>query len=309
MAAPFIESSPVTLFTYSAFGLQISSALELPELISGVAPFDVQVSFGPVPEQLSGAALRGVWYQVLPDQFLLDVPGSGRYLVRDGNSITIEPAPGATDAQLRLYLLGSAFGALLHQRGALPIHGSSIETPRGAVIFTGPSGRGKSTLAWEFHRRGYRHLSDDVSVVGFDENGKPRVYPAYPQLSLWADVFDKQGQSHDALQTVHPDLQKFALPTRAHFDPTPAPLHAVYILQTTNTETFEIQPIKGLEKLQILIANTYRPRFVAGMGKRTAHFQLATTAGQFILTRRVTRPVEPFQLKQLADLVEKDLGL
>lgn len=292
-------------FSYTAFGLGISSEIELVELLESSAPPDVTIAYGEVPEDLPEPTGQGVFYQVLPDRFLLKVPDAARYLVTDGNSIVIQREPYTSDAQVRLFLLGSAFGALLHQRGALPIHGSAIATPRGAVIFSGPSGRGKSTLAWEFHRRGYRHLSDDVSTVNFID-GKPFVYPAYPQMSLWADVLEKQGRTREGLRALHPELQKYALPTREAFDPTPVPLFAVYVLQTTNQDEFELTPLKGLDKLQILAANTYRPRFITAMGKRVEHFKAATTAGQTLITRRITRPVHPFRLAELADLVEKD---
>jgi hypothetical protein len=296
-------------FSYTAFGLTISSELELPELLTHDAPSDVTIQFGRVPEHLDSPTGRGVLYEISPDQFLLNLPDTARYLVSNGNSICIERATYVPDGQVRLYLLGSAFGALLHQRGALPIHGSAIETPRGAVIFTGPSGRGKSTLAWEFQWRGFRHLSDDVSVVGFDAQAKPIVYPAYPQMSLWADVLDKQGHARQDLKPVHSELQKYALPTRESFQAAPVPLFAVYVLQSVNTDTLEITPIKGLDKLQILAVNTYRPRFMAAMGKRAQHFQLATKAGQFIHTRRVVRPAAPFRLRELADLIEQDLAV
>jgi hypothetical protein len=42
------------------------------------------------------------------------------------------------------------------------------------------------------------------------------------------------------------------------------------------------------------------------MGKRAAHFQAATTAGKFLRACRVVRPMTPFQLDALADLIEKD---
>lgn len=47
---------------------------------------------------------------------------------------------------------------LLYQRGILPLHGSTIETPQGAVMFAGVSGSGKSTLAASFHAHGYAVL-------------------------------------------------------------------------------------------------------------------------------------------------------
>jgi hypothetical protein len=293
-------------YHYFAFGLRLTSDLELPELATGEAGGEVSIELGDVPETLEEPTGNGVYYQVSPNQFLLNVPDAARYLVSDGSRITVQRLPGAGDATVRVFLLGSAFGALLHQRGALPIHGSAIATPRGAVIFSGPSGIGKSTLAWEFHRRGYRHLSDDVSVVSFAEGGRALVHPAYPQMSLWADVLDRRGQARDSLRPVHDELNKFALPTRERFESSPVPLAAIYILSTTNTSTFAITPLTGLEKLRVLLANTYRRRFLNGMSKRTEHFQLAAAAGQFLRACRVERPTASFQLDALADLIEKD---
>lgn len=298
----------MTLFSYSAFGLSIRSELELPELVEGSAPFDVTIRFGTVPENLDEPTGRGVLYQVTPTQLLLKIPENADYLVSRGEEIVIQRAPEVTDAQVRLYLLGGGFGALLHQRGMLPIHGSAIATPRGAVIFAGPSRRGKSTLAWAFHRRGYRILCDDVSTVGFDENGMPLVYPAYPQINLWADVLDRDGTPHADLQAVHPKVEKYGLPARESFDPAPIPLFAIYLLETTNTNELSVTPIKGMEKLRILAINTYRPRYVRGMGKGAEHFRLATRAGQNLRARRVVRPVNSFILDALADLIEKDFA-
>ncbi len=296
----------MSTYHYVAFGLRLASALELPELVARDSGGDVTIEFGDVPETLEAPTERGALYQVAPEQFLLTIPDTARYLVAEGKRIVIQPAPHASDAAVHLYLLGSVFGALLHQRGALPIHGSAIATPRGAVTFSGPSGCGKSTLAWAFHQRGYRHLCDDVSVVGFDAQGKPLVYPAYPQASIWADVLEKTGLGHDALRAVHPELQKYALSTRARFDAAPVPLVAMYVLQTTHSDTFELIPLCGVDKLQILVANTYRPRFVSAMGKRAEHFKRAATAGRFLRACRVVRPETPFQLDALVDLLEKD---
>jgi hypothetical protein len=296
------------MYGYTAYGLTLRSELILPELIPAHAAPDVTITLGAVPETLAALTGRGVWYQVSPHEFLLNIPDTARYLAANGSTVTIERAPDAPDALVRLYLLGSVLAAILHQRGALPLHGSAINTPRGAVIFCGPSGRGKSTLAWEFQRRGYQHMCDDISVIGFDAHSKPLVYPAYPQLNLWTDVLEKHPPPRDVVRALHPELQKYALPTRAAFDAAPTPLFALYYLQTTNTDTLTLEPIKGLDKLQILVANTYRARWIAAMAKRTLHFQTAAHAGQSIRTRRVTRPLSPFRLHELADLIERDLA-
>ena len=96
---------------------------------------------------------QGVLYQSAPRQFLLKISRVARYLVSDGNEIIVDPEPDADLSAIRLFLFGSAFGALLHQRGILPLHGSAIVTSRGAVVFAGVSGSGKSALACAFHRQ------------------------------------------------------------------------------------------------------------------------------------------------------------
>ena len=103
--------------------------------------------------------------------------------------------PRPNDNDVRLFLLGSVMGALLHQRGWLPLHGSAIRLPDGtAAIFMGPSGVGKSTLAAAFRRRGYAVAADDVSLIFTGADGSPLLQPAYPELKLWAEAAAKIGE-------------------------------------------------------------------------------------------------------------------
>src|SRR5437588_5282775 len=131
------------IYTYHAYGLNISSEIECPELIPAVGPADVRVRFGLVPETLENAA-PGVRYQVSARELLLTPDDVAHFWVTNGSDVVIQRAPGAGDEDIRVFLLGSVFGALLHQRGILPLHASAIETFLGAIAFAGPIGIGKS---------------------------------------------------------------------------------------------------------------------------------------------------------------------
>jgi hypothetical protein len=295
-------------FTYLAYGLHISSDLACPELASHAnGRADVRVRLGHAPLELAQPQAQGECYQITRTQLLLKIDHVGRYLVSNGNEIVVERAPEASEDDVRVFLLGSVLGALLHQRGVLPLHASAIETAYGAVAFAGQIGHGKSTLAAAFHARGYRVLADDVCAVALDAEGKPLVMPAYPQLNLWADALAHIGESKDALRRSRVLTEKYGLPVSERFATRPAPLCAVYELNTTNSAEPSLARVTGNARLWLLRDNTFRLSFLAGMDDSERYLRMALAVAQHILTVRVSRPCESFLLDELADLVESDL--
>jgi hypothetical protein len=222
--------------TYAAFGLNLSSELELPELPAATtdAVPDVRIRLGPVPERLPDAQAGGVLYQTAPARFLLALEHT-RFLVQDGSDIRFDRLEQRPE-QLRVFLLGSCLGALLHQRGLLPLHGSAIRTPRGAVVFLGHSGAGKSTLLGAMLQRGHALLADDVAAVRITGEGQPLVEPAIPRLRLWADSAERLGYLPALLQQEQPELEKYILPP-PEFAPGAAPLHRIYVLHADHLAT------------------------------------------------------------------------
>jgi hypothetical protein len=255
---------------------------------------------------LSEPTTRGVAYQATSTQFLVQASDIARYLISDGCEIIIERlSPDKTDA-IRLFLLGPVFAALLHQRGYLPLHGSALETAKGAVIFAGPSGRGKSTLAAAFMLRGYRILADDISTLRTDSDGRILLQPAFPQLKLWADSVNKIGADPASLHRVRPELEKYGLRFQAEFALTPQPLHAVYILNVVNHGEFQLKALSGLEKMDALTRNTFGHKYVRGIGRQSQHFSQTATAAKNLRVCRVIRPAKPFNLEPLIELLESD---
>jgi len=112
---------------YHAFGLKIASAVPFLDMPQTEGSPDVTIVYGKTPESLSDAKIKGVRYQAGPGEFLLRVDNVARYYVSNGDHILIERDPDAADEEILLFLMGSAMGALLHQRNILPLHGSAIE--------------------------------------------------------------------------------------------------------------------------------------------------------------------------------------
>ena len=222
--------------TYSAFGLSWQLPFACPEMgvPKSYSAVDIRVSLGTVAEFLPEARDAGPFQQVTPNAVLFSFPGVARYLVQNGTEIIIQPEPGAPETRLRLFLLGTAAALLLHQRGILPLHASGIRTPKGAVLFTGHSGFGKSTLLATFLERGYDMLTDDVAAISLAENGRPFVAPSYPHFKLWADSAEMLNKATNELERIRPELDKFAVPSAVALDDQPQPLHAIYVLTPTN---------------------------------------------------------------------------
>ena len=127
-------------------------------------------------------------------------PGGCGYAVLEGRRIIVDPADGADPRNVRLYLLGSAMGLLLHQRGVLPLHANAVEIDGQAFAFMGPSGAGKSTLAAWFHDQGLRVVADDVCAVHFDAQLRPWVSQGLPRLRLWKSALEATGRSDGHFQ-------------------------------------------------------------------------------------------------------------
>lgn len=257
---------------YQVFGLRIRSEIPLPELlpVEGRDEPHVTIAKGAVAPRLPGDGLQSI-----EGGLLLNIPGIARYEVRGGSQILVDAAAEAPDRNVRLYLLGSALGALLHQRGLLPLHANAIEVGTGAVAFMGASGSGKSTLAAWFHDSGHRVIADDVCVVGRDSSGRLTARPGLPRLRLWKEALEASGRDSANYQRAwagSDEWDKFDVPLEfPSFVEEDRLLTAVYVLN--RSQEFDIQRLTGSRAAQALIENTYRGRIVQAAGDPRLHWE------------------------------------
>lgn len=273
---------------YKLFGLTLRSEWRLPELHEATfdhAP-DVIVDCGEIPVMLP--LTPGV--HKADDGMLLNIEGVARYWVTGGRIISVDRADGAQEENVRLFLLGSAMGILLHQRGMLPLHANAVEVGGQAIAFVGPSGAGKSTLAGWFHDHGRRVIADDVCVVRFDSRGRPFATAGIPRLRLWKDALIASGRHPDAHRLSYAgddSYEKYDVPLGNDGEAPDLPLAAIYLLE--EGEKFGIVPLGGAVAAETLFANTYRGAFVQATGNPRGHWdaclRLLSATPVFRLTR------------------------
>ena len=68
-------------------------------------------------------------------------------------------------------ILVRPLSCLLNSLGYYAIHASSVYKNETFVVFSGPGGRGKSTLSCVLSLRGFKHLCDDMVFIGERKNG------------------------------------------------------------------------------------------------------------------------------------------
>lgn len=292
---------------YQAFGLMISSELNLlpplPMAKNQHARPDVNIAIGPAAKKgLQNPAINKGWYQASPMHFWMHVEDVASFKVIDGNSIVIAPKEEADEEIIRLFLLGSCMGVILHQRKMLVIHGNAIRFDNQCVIFAGPSGAGKSTLAAAFHQRGHDILADDVCAI--DTEGC--VVPSFPQLKLWQDATSKLQINTAGLKEIHAQAEKFAYPIKCPLQAA-LPVAAVYILTSNNRDAFDMKSIEGMNKFIALAENTYRMEYLDGLGLKADHLQQCSKLAAKVHLACISRPERGFELTKLMNFILADL--
>jgi hypothetical protein len=304
-----MNQTPEITYRYHAFGMEISSQLNIPEFMESKTDKtpDIFITIGTTPNELKDVLFTGVRFQVGKGTFLLKVDRVARYYVWNGKEIVVSPEANANEGDIRLFLLGSAFGALFHQRGVFPLHGSAIVYKNKAIAFSGISGSGKSSLAASFFKRGYTVITDDISMIALSESGKPMIYPSYPQMKLWSDTLEKIGTDTNDLPKIRSGIQKYALSVHENFSSEPLELQSIYIIFSKNASGISIEPVKGLEKFNLIKNNTYRINFLKGNESSNLHFNNLNAIAGNCRVRKIERPSGGSTLEELVQLIENDL--
>jgi len=293
---------------YRGYGLWLCSQMVLPEFLPAapVAGADIRIRFAPDARRqwtASGASeADGTNFVPARDGgYVMRAAEVCDYWVRDGCDITLTPADGVDPASVRLFLVGSAIGMALHQRGLLVLHGATVQRDAGATIFVADSGAGKSTLAASLGRSGHAILGDDTMPVWPAQTGGFEVWPGSRMFKLWSDTIGALGGSADDLESVGRRFDKFFLPNKAQAPDAAIPISEIVLLQADATATGPVlEPIVGLEALRVITEHTYRPEYVRLLAREAAHFKLCARLAGGVTVARLRRP---WDLRRIGETV------
>ena len=298
------ERAESELHSYSAYGLQLASALPLPELLPGKGRADVHIG---IDRSTSGGAgeisgIRSI--SASPIRVSLTWSTVGDLLIEDGNRITVTPASGADEESLRLFVTGAGLGVLLHQRGLLVLHASGVVIEDRAVGFLGAKGWGKSTTAMALHQRGRPFISDELLVMRFDEQNQALVMPGSTPMRLWADALVSAGGNLDTATRVRPGVDKYYVNASSMADEE-YPLDRLYLLD--GGERLSAKPVPLAEAFFGIVPHVYVSRFGTPFIQSTdfAHtFRQLNLLLKKTAVIRLIRRQDLTELQDIAKLIE-----
>lgn len=227
---------------YCAFGLIVESDRPLPELppataangprrtIAWVADLGLpsELSWTPVwePERRN----PDVWFARANDACYLWLDGiaSARIV---GDVIEVAEHDGVDPAALRHRVLDEILPLALAFEGHMVLHASAVGVDGAAVLFVGPAGAGKSTLAAALASCGGEVLADDGVLMQMRGTDVWAV-PSYPGLRLWADSAHIAGADFRPAPLGGTRSKQRFVPAARH-SPAPRPVARVYSLHAT----------------------------------------------------------------------------
>lgn len=199
--------------------------------------------------------------------------------IENGTKVDVYPYPNSDKDSIQLFLNGSVLGAVLHQRGIMPFHGSSFIFKDRGVLICGNSGVGKSSVVAAFCQDEGRLVNDDITPICFD-NERIMMVPLSTKVKLWDDAISLLQLDKNGLKKIRPSLNKYYVSGFARQEEKQPLLHTFIVLRTHNQNNFEIKRPQGIERFNYLRHNIYRKVYLKGMPQTERKYfgQLLTAA-------------------------------
>lgn len=301
-------------FKYRVYGLNIESEIKLEELIkieeNQCNQIDVKIIYGKTNDKIKNQVNSNSWIGTDINDICVYTKDIAIYQIKNGNTIIIEPLKDKDNERIKSFLLGWSFGILLIQRKTIALHGSAISKGDKAIIISGKSKAGKSTLASAFNNKGYKFLSDDVVALDILKDNV-LVHPAYPQKKVCKDVMKVLGYDEKNYKINKPNTERirYKVPVTEKFEPNPCKLKAIFeIVSKEKYEKVSIEKIEGNKKIDYMLNNIYFFGVESSIGTRPEYFKKAIQLINSIPVYKIKRPADKITIEEQMDLLENELS-
>ncbi len=227
------------------------------------------------------------------------------FWIRNGREIIIKPSEKTDWFNALQFVATECLPVILFQREIFTIHGSCIELEDKAIVITGESGAGKSSLANEFVNSGYRMLADDTVGIRVDNEGVFTI-PSFPQRRLVEDLILHLGMDRTNLFDLKSSKKKYVINIGSDYCDEPRRFMALVWLIKYQGEKVMIREVTGGEKLKFLMETSYEYRLYANDKLRQNEIMDMVKICNEVVFLNVFRPNEGYTTKeQMRQIVTK----
>lgn len=297
-------------YFYKIYNLNVKSDICLPEFTyneyENLDTIDVNILLGSCPYELHNIKVSNEYYTLTETEAMFQPKECGKFYIKDGSTIIIEPIENPNIEHLKAFIYGRAFAILLFQRNTLALHGNSIVINDNTYVFCGASGGGKSTLSTSLILKGYKMLSDDLSVINFTDNNKPVVCPGLINSKLCVDTINYFNLDKNTLVKVDDFANKYALPQEGQALKTPKEISALIELNVDYKNidaSVTLEELHGEEKLQSIFKNVFRRNLMTDIGLKPMYLKACLNTAKNIKVFKLTRPAEKFTIDEQLSLL------
>lgn len=264
---------------------------------------DVIVEIVTQRKEMKSSLFDDGFYSLDQHEFSMDVNGVAWFYASHGDFVSVMPYPEADISSIELYLNGSVYGAILHQRRIMPLHGSCFRYQGKGIMICGDAGAGKSSLTASFCLSGAEFLTDDVTPLLIRE-GHPYIWAMSDRIKLWSDTLKQLEQEEGGLHRIYPETEKYYYLMDGAAGDT-FRLNQIYILEIKETKTVEFEELSGSSKFAALRGEIYRSEYLQGMPENEPiYFRNLVDISNNVEVVRVQRPKE-IRVQELMRLVRE----
>jgi hypothetical protein len=284
--------------------LKISSEIELPGLMETTCNEepDVKILKGKVNITVFDAEIHlPSNYKVENEDVYLWWENIGKVKITAGNQITVD----VENSNIIIpFLLGPVMALLLHQKGFLVLHGSSVKINDGAIAFLGHRGIGKSTTAINLYKEGYPLITDDIIAISFDNKGIPYIHPGYLHVRLSEDAYNHVKDDTNILTPIRTIVGKLFCDASCGYSPKSLKLKKIYLLE--KGDQTRISTLNSQETLIDLISHSTANRIFKDFDQVNNLTQCVNLINNINFNRlEFTHSFK--NISELITLIEKDL--
>ncbi len=227
--------------------------------------------------------------------------------IEDGNRIFYSPKDNANEEDLKTYILGYALSMLFYQRNMPAIHCSGLRKGDHAVLISGKSGSGKSTMASLFLDNGYDLMADDVMVTKV-HNNTVCGYPAFPWTKLQRSIAEKRFPDLSKLIYIDEDKDKFLVPWEGEFRTDSAVIDSMFVMIVAPPDAeVRITEVTGPDKIMVILDNMFPQREILLAKNNPLAVSMAAKLASSLRLYAVFRPEGQDTTEDIYRLISKTI--